>query len=36
VTNPHTSILDMEDSVRLYIRAGIDMSIGEQLVAFLL
>ncbi|KAJ7893287.1 glycoside hydrolase [Mycena leptocephala] len=28
VTNPHTSILDMEDSVRLYIRAGIDMSIG--------
>ncbi|KAF7335109.1 Glycoside hydrolase family 18 protein [Mycena venus] len=27
VTNPHTSILDMEDSVKLYIRAGIDMSI---------
>ncbi|KAF8631388.1 hypothetical protein AX15_002419 [Amanita polypyramis BW_CC] len=26
VTNPHTSILDMEDSVKLYVRAGVDMS----------
>lgn len=29
VTNPHTSILDMHDSTSLYLRAGIDLSIGE-------
>ena len=29
VTNPHTSILDMRDSVLLYVRAGIDMSKGS-------
>ncbi|KAJ7475695.1 glycoside hydrolase [Mycena latifolia] len=28
VTNPHTSLLDMKDSVLLYTRAGIDMSKG--------
>ncbi|KAL0952377.1 hypothetical protein HGRIS_006654 [Hohenbuehelia grisea] len=28
VTNPHTSIRDMRDSALLYIRAGIDLSIG--------
>ncbi|KAJ7431450.1 glycoside hydrolase superfamily, partial [Mycena galericulata] len=28
VTNPHTSIQDMTASVLLYMRAGIDMSIG--------
>ncbi|KIP07102.1 glycoside hydrolase family 18 protein [Phlebiopsis gigantea 11061_1 CR5-6] len=28
VTNPHTSILDMQDSALLYVRAGIDLSIG--------
>ncbi|KAF8171581.1 glycoside hydrolase [Mycena galopus ATCC 62051] len=28
VTNPHTSLLDMEASVELYVRAGIDLSIG--------
>ncbi|KAF7367964.1 Glycoside hydrolase family 18 protein [Mycena sanguinolenta] len=27
VTNPHTSLLDMEASVELYVRAGIDLSI---------
>jgi chitinase len=29
VTNPHTSILDIEQSALLYVRAGIDLSIGE-------
>ncbi|KAG6886456.1 hypothetical protein C0995_007628, partial [Termitomyces sp. Mi166 len=29
VTNPHTSILDMQDSAKLYLRAGIDLSVGE-------
>ncbi|KAJ6505220.1 glycoside hydrolase [Mycena sanguinolenta] len=29
VTNPHTSLLDIEASVELYVRAGIDLSIGE-------
>ncbi|KAF7430147.1 hypothetical protein PC9H_005847 [Pleurotus ostreatus] len=28
VTNPHTSILDMRDSALLYVRAGIDLSMG--------
>ncbi|KAJ7920224.1 glycoside hydrolase [Mycena leptocephala] len=31
VTNPHTSILDMKDSVLLYIRAGIDMGKGKNI-----
>ncbi|KDQ22077.1 glycoside hydrolase family 18 protein [Pleurotus ostreatus PC15] len=29
VTNPHTSILDMRDSALLYVRAGIDLSMGD-------
>ncbi len=29
VTDPHTSILDMRDSALLYVRAGIDLSIGK-------
>ncbi|KIJ39630.1 glycoside hydrolase family 18 protein [Sphaerobolus stellatus SS14] len=33
VTNPHTSILDMKDSVLLYTRAGIDLSTGPCTLA---
>ncbi|KAJ7921865.1 glycoside hydrolase [Mycena leptocephala] len=29
VTNPHTSILDMHDSALLYVRAGINLNIGD-------
>ena len=28
VTNPHTSILDMQTSALLYVRAGINLSKG--------